>query len=239
MRCKLDLRTPCLALLGLILVHCILDDRTAGTSTTITNPAPILGVAILLDGRPAAGARVHLRIAEYDLNPAGAPFAKITSSTTVDDTGGFTLPMPAMRLREHYLTFLQIPKAGDTLPVDSIEVQLRRWPDGMPHNGLVGSFRLGKPGGMSGQLASGDTTGDSTRWIGDRGTDNFITVAKDGAFKLTGMAPGLHHLVVITVPVAAPLPEAPLKFVVKDFVAADSVKSGEVKDLGKIIFNDS
>lgn len=234
---KPDIRTPLLALLGFALVHCIFDDRTAGTSTTITNP--LTGVAILLDGKPAAGARVHLRTAEYELTPAGAPFAKVAASTTVDDTGGFTLPMPSLRLREHYLAFQQVPKAGDTLPVDSIEVQLRRWPDGMPHSGLMGSFRLGKPGGLSGLLASGDTTGDSTRWIGDRGTDNFTTVAKDGAFKLAGMAPGLHHLVVITVPVAAPLPASPLKFSVRDFVAADTVKSGEVKDVGKVVFNDS
>lgn len=234
---KPEIRMPLLALSSLVLVHCIFDDRTAGTSTTVTNP--LTGVAIMLDGRPAAGARVHLRTTEYELTSEGAPSAKVASSTVVDDTGGFTLPMPPVRLREHYLVFRQSPKAGDSLPVDSIEVQLRRWPDGMPHTGLMGSFRLGKPGGMSGVLASGDTTGDSTRWIGDRGTDNFTVVARDGAFKLTGMAPGLHHLVVITVPVAEPLPTEPLKFVVKDFVAADSVKSGVVKDIGKVVFNES
>lgn len=224
------------ALLGL--TRCIFDDRTAGTSTTITNPSPtVFGAAILRNGLPAKGARVELRAVEYELGPGGAPRSKVVSSGTVDDTGGFSLPMPPL-MKEHYLEFTEVPGAGVDLPEDSVELQLRRWPDGLPRSGHLATFRLALPGGVAGRFGSLDTTVDSTRWVGVRGTGNFSKVAKNGSFFLARIAPGTHHLVLIANGVTDSVPGAkPGR--VRDFVATFTVEAGKTTDAGVVFFPDS
>lgn len=223
----------------LVLAGCLFDERTAGTSTTITNPSPtVYGSAIFLNGVPATGARVHLRSTECEVAPSGAPYARLAASAVVDDTGGFSMPMPIM-LKEYYLILEEVPGAGDPTPPDSAEVQLRRLPDGLPRNGHMGTFRLDIPGSLGGTVAFGDTSGDSTRWIGARGTDNFTPVAKDGSFVLRRLAPGLQHLVLVTVPVSAPGAYLPRALKVIDMVGSVEVKSGGIVDVGRLTRNDS
>lgn len=222
---------PALAALGaLLLCHCLFDERTAGTSTSVTNPT-VYGAAIFLGGKPAQGATVHLRSAEYELAPDGTPRAVSAVSATVDDTGGFNMKMPMM-LREYWLVFSQNTAVGDTTAADSLEVQVHPWPDGLPRNGYMGTIRLNKPGSLTGRVAFGDSSGDSTRWIGARGTTVFSKVAADGSFRLDRLAPGWHQLSLVTVPVKAPLPTDPRPFSTRKIVGADSVVAGKVRDMG-------
>jgi hypothetical protein len=219
------------ALSALLLCQCLFDERTAGTSTSVTNPT-VYGAAILLDGKPAAGAVVHLRGGEIELSPDGVPRAKSFAMDTVDDTGGWSLPMPAKRLEEYWLVFDQSP--GDPLPSDTLELQVHPWPDGLPHNGYTGTFRLNKPGSLMGRVSFGDTSGDSTRWIGARGTTVFSRLSADGSFRLDRLAPGRHQLSLVTVPVKAALPTDPRPFAVRKLVGSDSVAAGEVRDMGTL-----
>jgi hypothetical protein len=226
------------ALLGVLLCHCIFDDRTAGTSTTITNPAPVHGAAIFLDGKPAKGAVVQLRSGDIELDSSGTPRARLVVEGAVDDTGGFSLKMPE-RLKEYFLVFIQVPPPGDPTPAESVEVQVHPWPDGLPHTGYMGTFRLNKPGSLTGRIDFGDTSADSTRWIGARGTTLFTKVAKDGSFRIDRLAPGRHFLSLVTVPAKSSSPGGTPAFGLRKFAGADSVEAGKVKDMGVLPNPDS
>src|SRR4051812_32145717 len=85
-----------LTLVALVLFHCILDDRHAGTSTTTGNT--ISGVAMLSDGTIAAGAMVSLRTDSIvGTTPGGPPQCFLLAFTLADSQGRFKLDAPAAK----------------------------------------------------------------------------------------------------------------------------------------------
>lgn len=215
-----------------LLTQCLFDNRQAGTSTSVTNPVGLItGFAILKDGTPAAGARVRLRLPAVEA-PGGTPRAALFSDTVADSTGKFTVPLVYMK--DAYLEIREAPGQRPGRPADSLEIQLRRWPNGLPHDGKMGTLRLAPPGEISGRLETPAPEGPYHRWVGVRGSDIFVEAQGKDPFVLKGVGEGRRELMVVAVPDSAALPgRAP---VVADSVVEAVVQSGRNSDFGAIFY---
>lgn len=215
-----------------LLTQCLFDNRQAGTSTSVTNPVGMItGFAILKDGTPAAGARVRMRLPALDVN-GGTPRAALFSDTIADSAGKFTVPLVYMK--DAYLEIREAPGQRPGRPADSLEIQLRRWPNGLPHDGKMGTLRLAPPGEITGRLLNPDPEAGYRRWVGVRGSDNFVQAQGTDPFTLKGVGEGRRELMVVAVPDSAVLPGR--KPVVSDSVVEAEVKSGRSSDFGAIFY---
>jgi hypothetical protein len=223
-------------LLFLIFAQCILDDRHAGTSTSVTNPAALVtGFAILDDGTLAAGARVTLRRPIIEVSNDGTPSSREVAYAIADSLGKFTIP--AEFLVDVYMEIREAPGTSRGLPPDSQEVCLRRWDHGMPFDGKMGTFRLEAQGTLTGHIETPETSSTVHRWVGVRGTDNFIPAPDRNPFRLGGVPAGRRDLVIVTVPDTSVWAANPDRvFVVADSVAADTVKPGRNTDFGSVFY---
>ncbi|MDB5105683.1 MAG: hypothetical protein JWP91_3372 [Fibrobacteres bacterium] len=226
------------AILCFLLANCIMDGRQAGTSTSVTNPAALVtGFAILKDGSPAAGARVSLRKPIIDVSSAGVPTSRQVGYAVADAAGKFTVPL--VYLDDVYMEIRESPDQRRGVPADSQELHLRRWPNGLPHDGKMGTFRLQPPGDL---IAHIDTiqfvAGPSARrWVGVRGTDNFIAAPDKNPFTLKGVSAGHRELVLVMVPDTADWAAHPeRKPAVLDSIVQGEVKSGSGTDFGPIFY---
>lgn len=226
------IRVLCASLLAFALVHCIFDERRAGTSTSVTNPVGMVtGFAILQDGAPAAFARVRVRVPAIRVED-GMPAALTVSDTLADSAGMFTVPLVFMK--DAYIQIDEDPAQRPGRPADSLEVNLRRWPNGLSLDGKMGTFRLQAAGDVSGHIETPDTSSGYRRWIGVRGTDKFVEAPAKDPFLIKGVPEGHRELVIVTVPDTLLHPgKVPL--------VADSVVQGEVKsrrntDFGPIFY---
>jgi hypothetical protein len=232
------LRPFCFVLLQLLLTHCLFDDRHAGTSTSVTNPqAFVTGFAILENGAPAAGADITLRKPIIEYSSAGAPKSRFVAHATADSAGKFTVPLVFME--DVYMEIRQAPPAGVVSP-ESLEIHLRRWPNGLPLDGKMGTFRLQPPGSLTGRLASDNADPKLLRWVGVRGTDNFKQAPDGNPFKLTAVPAGQRELVVVAAPDSAAWAADPgLPATVRDTIASGEVKPDRAADFGPIFYNDN
>lgn len=192
----------------------------------------VTGFAILKDGTPAAGARVRLRLPGIVLT-GGKPEAGLFSDTTADSTGRFTVPLIFMK--DAYLEIREAPGQRPGRPADSLEVQLRRWPNGLPHDGKMGTLRLAPPGDITVRLGAPILDSSYTRWVGVRGSELFVAAQGAGPFLIKGVAEGRRELMLVAVPDTAVLPGR--KPDVSDSVVEASVKSGSNADFGTIFYN--
>lgn len=228
----------CACLLSLACLHCVFDDRHAGTSTTVTNPVvakTVTGEAILLDGTPAAGAEVSLRLPIVLVSQSGVPASKLVAQTVADDSGRFTLPMVFQQ--DVYMEIRESPAGAKSRNPDSQQVHLRRWPDGLPVGGKMGTFRMETPGSLTGSIATPDSTPGTSRWIGVRGTDNFKSAIGKAAFRLSAVPTGLRELEVVRVSDTAMSPTDTTRAnMVSDSVSKAEVKSGQAADVGSIFY---
>jgi hypothetical protein len=218
-------------------MHCVFDDRQAGTSTTVTNPAiakTVSGEVILWDGKPAAGAEISLRLPAIQISNAGVPFCKLVAFTVADDSGRFTVPMVFMK--DVYMEIRQV-KGKIGLPRDSQEVHLRRWPNGLPLDGKMGTFRVEAPGSLAGNVDTVKLLPNTHRWIGVRGTENFAQVPGTTPFLLTGVSTGIRELMVVAVPdTSLWSKDTAHTVVIADSITRANVKSRTVTDLGTIFY---
>ena len=211
---------------------CIFDNRHAGTSTSVTNPVGMVtGFAILRDGTPAAGARVIIRVPTVSVDSAGAPECMLMSDTVADSAGRYTVPL--VYLKDAYMEIREAPGQRPGRPADSLEILLRRWPNGLPHDGKMGTFRLATAGDVTGRFPQADTAKTAKRWIGVRGTANFIKEPNTSPFLLKGVPAGVRELMEVEVPDAggAGRPAA-----VKDTIGLGVVHSGVSADFGPIYY---
>jgi hypothetical protein len=221
----------------LLLMHCILDDRQAGTSTSVTNPAiakTVSGEVILWNGKPAAGAEISLRLPAIQISNSGIPFCKLVAFTIADDSGRFTVPMVFMKD-----VYMEIREVGSKLglPRDSQQVHLRRWPNGLPLDGKMGTFRVEAPGSLTGNVDTVKLLPNTQRWIGVRGTENFAKIPGVTPFLLTGVSTGTRELMVVTVPDTSIWnKDTSQAIVVADSITRANVKARTVTDLGTIFY---
>jgi hypothetical protein len=232
------LRTPWffLGLLSFLLPQCIFDDRQAGTSTSVTNPAAVVtGFAILEDGSPAAGAEISLRKPIIQVSHEGVPASRQVGYAIADSAGRFSVPLVFME--DVYMEIRESRTSPRGVPRDSLQAHLRRWPNGLPHDGKMGTFRLNPPGTLTGRLETPHGDSLALRWVGVRGTDNFTKAPDRNPFRLSGVSSGQRELVVVSVPDTGVWAGDPArKPVVHDFAAQDTVKSGGVTDLGGVFY---
>jgi len=220
------------ALLTLLLAECITDDRHAGTSTSVTNPVGMVtGLAILKDGTVAAGARILVRMPAIRAMAGGTPASMVVTDTVADSAGKFTVPLVFMQ--DCYLEIREAPGQRPGRASDSLEIFLRRWPDGLPLDGKFGTFRLATAGDILGHYLTADTTAAAKRWIGVRGTDNFIPVPDTTPFSLKGVPAGLRELVEVEVPETGSSAASPT---VRDTLNSGTVESGIVNDFGPVLY---
>ncbi len=202
----------------------------AGTSTSVTNPAGMVtGMAILKDGTAAAGARVLVRRPAIRAIAGGSPLSMVVTDTVADSAGRFAVPLVFMR--DCYLEIREAQSQRPGRAPDSLEIFLRRWPDGLPLDGKFGTFRLEAAGDVRGHLTAQDTTAGAMRWIGVRGTDNFIPAPDTSPFLLKGVPAGLRELVEVEVPEAG---AAPPPSSIRDTIGFGTVEAGLVNDFGPV-----
>lgn len=227
------IETSALLLCGLFLFQCTTEDRRAGTSTTVGNT--VTGVAVLSDGSPAAHAEVTLRSPKVRISRYGTPSSTLIAFTTADSAGAFTLPRSSDS--GLYLEVTQAPESSAWLR-DSLQTALAAYPASLPDS--LGTLTLARPGALAGRILAVGGISDSSHWIGAQGTDNFTPVKSDGSFRLDGLAPGTHILMVVDVPDLGSAQHNPaLGFSVRFGAAtqpAAVVKSGEVVDLGGMLY---
>ncbi|GEM_PF-4077833 len=223
-------------LLCLPFAHCILDDRHAGTSTSVTNPAALVtGFAILEDGTPAAYARVTLRKPIVEVSHAGVPASLEVGFAIADSAGKFTVQL--VFLDDVYMEIREAPGSVRGPSPDSQQVHLRRWPNGLPLDGKMGTFRLQPTGAILGHIETEDTASTYHRWVGVRGTDNFVPAPGKNLFRLNGVPAGHRELMVVTVPdTTIWVKEPERKFLVADSVVQDEVKPREAADFGPVFY---
>jgi hypothetical protein len=237
-------RTLWLVLPLCLLTQCLFDnrdnrdDRHAGTSTSVTNPSAfVTGFAILENGAPAAGADVTLRKPIIGYSKAGAPESRFVAHVIADSAGKFTVPLVFMD--DVYMEIRQAPPNGVGAPPDSLEAHLRRWPNGLPLDGRMGTFRLQPPGTVLGRFGSPNADPKLLRWVGVRGTGNFKQAPDGNPFKLTAVPAGSRELVVVTAPDSAAWAADPgLPATVRDTLATGEVESGGTTDFGAVFYND-
>ncbi len=215
-------------LVSFLLINCITDNRTAGTSTTVTNPPTVTGMVILAEGKPAAHAEIALRTRQVIFSDQGIPASKLIASTITDDSGKFTFPSIADH--DIYMEIKQNPTALPIASKDSLQVFLRGWIDGLPLKGQLGTFRLANPGTMAGQFLPDSLFSDSARWVGIRGTANFAAM-KNNRFKLRGICPGIPNITLVK-----PRDPTDTSHIARitGYVVTDSVQAGKDIDFGTV-----
>ena len=198
----------------------------------MTNPVGMVtGFAILKDGTPAAGARIIVRVPVIQVDSVGAPLSMLMSDTVADSAGRYTVPL--VFLKDAYMEIREAPGQRPGRSADSLELLLRRWPNGLPLDGKMGTFRLAPPGAVAGHFPNADTNTTAQRWIGIRGTANFVKGPTASPFLLKGVAEGVREVVEVEVPDAAGPVRKPF---VKDTIGLGNVKSGLTAEFGPIYY---
>ncbi len=166
----------------------------AGTSTSIGTS--IGGTAMLEDGRPAAGARIRMRVDSIRFRD-GIPECRVFDSTVADAQGRFALSRTGS-----WISHLEIDcdPAGGCADASGRQV-FYRVIYGKPESADISGLRLAAPGSFTGIVL--DTLGnpDLAIWIGIRGTGHFTRAGGSNPshrdFRLDGLYPGGYNLEVI------------------------------------------
>lgn len=168
------------ALAAILLLMACGEDRLAGTSTSVGDTMD--AVAVLSDGRGAAGARIFVRAHEI-IFLDGRPEGRLLDSSRADSQGRFLLDkdladggwyLEIIHPEEVYLAYQKNAAAGR-------------------------EFRLSKPGALNVKV-HWKALSDSTAWIGLRGSSRFVQARKPAsgsisAVLMEGLGPGAHEVV--------------------------------------------
>jgi hypothetical protein len=210
--------------LASLLIAAGCGQRLAGTSTTTENT--LTGVAMLPDGRPAAGAVVAARSPEVVLSRSHVPLARLLAQSTADSAGRFSLPLP--RGEAYYLEV----RRGDSVS------WYRQFAPDTARALALGTVYLEPTVEVKGTVRPENGPWETRAWVGIAGTDLFRAVdptddPAGAAFSLTAAPAAAHALVVYDEPmVQTQASDVP--------VAVDSVAysgKGQTRIVGQVLFH--
>ncbi|MEO6095091.1 MAG: hypothetical protein ABIW76_05245 [Fibrobacteria bacterium] len=171
-----------------------LDNRNAGGTGTATGNT-VSARVVLPGGAPAAGARVTLYPVEFvpKTVPGAVRGAPSPKTALTDSAGRFTLETEA---GSAYLLEGTGTPASDSLTVWRNDIYLRE--DEAATD--LGTLSLEISGVLSGTVSQPDSASTKEIWAGFPGTDRFTKVDGAGGFRLEGIPPGRHNLLLIRDP---------------------------------------
>lgn len=224
-------RIPILGLaIAAALAPCGCGQRVAGTTTTAENT--ISGMAMLPDGRPAAGAVVAARASVVVLSRNAVPESRLLALVNADSAGKFLLPLPR---DERFYLEIRSTSLADSATVS----RYQEFSASTPVQIALGRFTLDSAVEIRGTLAVEKGVWNTRAWVGISGTDLFRAVSPEpGAvrvpFSLPGAPASARSLVVYLEP-SSPVQQNSNPVPV-DSIAIPIAGSGPVRDVGEIRF---
>lgn len=213
------------------LLLCLALAGCYGTSTDTENT--MTGVALLADGRPAAGAVLAIRSRELVVSPQGIPSWKALFTRTADAQGRF-FEVSLPKDREIYLEIRQAP--AETSPGHFPQVYFIRYGESQPRPDLLASVTLSPSGSLKGSIGSKTDPLPINCWLGVIGSSAFVKLdsASDSTghpFRLDGLFPGSHDLTLVSVA------EVGTTVMSTSDKPKGEVKPDSVTEMGSIFYN--